>query len=275
MNPYQALKTQTLIIAGLFMVVAFAATYFDQPTAVVAFAGTLAIVGLVWRLFRALQRDFSEKQFRNFRQIEALTGIYGTLDVRMPLPRTRHTAASPDFLHLLSCEIFRTRPELVVEVGSGTSTLIAAYCLKKLGRGKIVSLDHLEKYADITRQTIASHELGEFAEVIHAPLTSYRLDETEYSWYESKSLDNLERIDMLIVDGPPRAVSNRARYPAIPLLREKLHADSIILLDDGARPDEQETVELWKRRYDLDYSAQPMEKGAFLCRLERESTQGL
>ena len=274
MKPYQTLKAQTLAIAGLFLITASAATYFGLPTAAIVFVATLAIVGLVWRLFRALQREFGEQQFRDFRQVEALAGLYGTLDIRNPLPLTRHTAASPDFLHLLACEIFRLRPEIIVEVGSGTSTLIAAYCLKKLGLGKLISLDHLEEYADITRRTIVAHDLGDFAEVVHAPLIPYRLDEEEYRWYELTALEKLQRIDLLIVDGPPRKVSAHARYPAIPLLRDKLHADSIILLDDGARPDEQETVDLWRRYYGLDYTAQPTEKGAFICRMNRASAQG-
>ena len=269
MNPYQTLKTQTLAIAVLFAIAAFAAAYFSASAIVIVIVLVIAIVGLVWRLFRALQREFGEQQFRNFRQIEALTGLYGTLDIHNPLPRTRHTAASPDFLQLLANEIFRIRPEIIVEVGSGTSTLIAAYCLKKLGRGKIVSLDHLEKYADITRQTIELHDLNNFAEVVHAPLKAYQLDGAEFQWYESTALEKIERIDLLVVDGPPQAVSNRARYPAIPLLNDKLHPGSIILLDDGARDDEKQTVALWKERYGLDYSAEPMEKGAFICQFDR------
>lgn len=40
------------------------------------------------------------------------------------------------------------RPELIVDTGSGVSTLVAAYALQKLGRGKVVALEHDRAYAN-------------------------------------------------------------------------------------------------------------------------------
>jgi len=266
MKPYQTLKQQTLAIAILFAISSLIGIYFFPAVNVILVTAPLAIVGVSWRLYRALHRQIGEQQFSEFRQLEALFGLYNTLDIEHPLPRTRHTAASPDFLHLLANEIFLNRPQSIVEVGSGTSTLVAAYCLKKLGRGKIISLDHLEQYADITRQTIKSHGLDDFAVVVHAPLREYVLNGASYQWYDDAAVEGVENIDLLIVDGPPHDASVRARYPAIPLLKEKLHKDSIILLDDGARQDETEIVAQWQQQYGLDYGAEPVEKGAFKCR---------
>ena len=265
MKSYQTLKSQSLIIALLFVVSTLIGINFLPVAMVVPVTAALGMVGLSWRVYRALHRQIGEQQFNEFRQMEALSGLYGTLDIQHPLPRTRHTAASPDFLHFLANEIFRLRPQLIIEVGSGTSTLVAAYCLKKLGSGKIVSLDHLQKYADITRETVLSHQLQNFAEVLHAPLKDYDIDGKKHPWYDDSGLEQYGSIDLLIVDGPPMNVADRARYPAVPLLKHKLHKNSIILLDDGAREAETETVKLWKQQFDLDFSEQPMEKGAFRC----------
>ncbi|MDH3636685.1 MAG: class I SAM-dependent methyltransferase [Gammaproteobacteria bacterium] len=265
MKPYQTLKLQSLAIAALFIVITLIGAQFFSLFWVILITASAAIVALSWRMFRALHRQIEIQQFRVFRQSEALIGLYGTLDIKLPLPQTRHRAASPDFLHLMAREIFRIRPELIIEAGSGTSTLVAAYCLKKLGRGKIISLDHMDKYADISRQAIKSHGLDGFADVLYAPIKEYDIDGKTYPWYDDIDLKTIDQIDMLIVDGPPRNVAIDARYPAVPLLIDKLHKNSIVLLDDGARPGERNNVSKWKQKYSLHYSSEPTEKGAFSC----------
>ena len=265
MKPYQALKLHSLVIAILFIVFTLVGVQYLPSLVVILTTDSLALTALSWRLYRALHRQIEIQQFKVFRQTEALAGLYNTLDIQHPLPTTRHRAASPDFLHLLAREIFRVQPEFIVEAGSGTSTLVAAYCLKKLGRGKIISLDHLEKYADISRKTIKSHGLDNFAKVRYAPIKEYEVDGKKYPWYDNAGLEALGRIDLLVVDGPPRNIAVDARYPAIPLLIDKLHENSIVLLDDGARPAEKEIVAQWKQKYGLDYTVEPMEKGAYSC----------
>ncbi len=263
MRTYKTFKQQSFGLALIYIAITLIGLHlFPGPTVAVV-TTALFLVGLSWRLYRALHRQIGEQQFTEFRQSEALSALYNTLDIQQPLPQTRHTAASPDFLHLLANEIFRIKPEIIVEVGSGTSTLIAAYCLKKIGRGKIVSLDHLEKYADITLQTVKSHGLGDYAEVLHTPLKTYDIDGGSYQWYDDAKLAAVSRIDLLIVDGPPQNVNAWARYPAIPLLKDRLQQHSVVLLDDGGRPDETAIVASWRQRYGMEFSIESTEKGAF------------
>ena len=265
MKPYQTLKLQSLVLALVFVVATLVGVQFFSPFVVILITASLGAVGLSWRLFRALDKQFELQQFKVFRQSESLAGLYGTLDIQRPLPRTRHYAASPDFLHLMAEEIFRLQPELIVEAGSGTSTLIAAYCLRKLGRGKIISFDHEENYAVISRQSINLHGLGDFAEIIYAPLKEYKIDGRTYQWYDDASLEPIQRIDMIIVDGPPNSIAMDARYPAVPLLFSKLHEKSMVVVDDGARPGEKEIVSKWKQNYGLHYTSKIAEKGAYSC----------
>lgn len=264
-KPYQILKLQSLVITALFVAFTLVGIQFFPTLIVILVTAPLAVVALIWRLFRVLNRQINIQQFTVFRQSEALAGLYGTLDIQSPLPVTRRRAASPDFLSLMAREIFRLQPELIVEAGSGTSTLVAAYCLKKLGRGKMVSLDHIDKYAAITRDTIKVHDLDNFVDVLYAPIKEYEIDGKKHLWYDDAELQTIERIDFLIVDGPPQDIAEDVRYPAIPLLIDKLHENSIVLLDDGARPGEKEIVSKWKQQYGLHYSEEPMEKGAFTC----------
>ena len=53
------------------------------------------------------------------------------------------------------------------------------------------------------------------------------------------------RIDLLVVDGPPGLLRPQARYPALPVLRERLSPGASILLDDTHRADEREIVRRW------------------------------
>ncbi len=265
MNPYQTLKLQSLVITVLFIVITLLGVQYFSPLTVILITAPIVAVALSWRLFRAIHKQIEIQQFNVFRQVESLTGLYATLDINRPLPRTRHWAASPDFLHLVAEEILRRKPEFIVEAGSGTSTLIAAYCLRKLGRGKIVSLDHLEEYCGISRETLKSHGLDGFAEVLHAPIKEYEIEGKTYQWYDTAGLDSIQQIDMLIVDGPPKNDTEDARFAAIPLLIKRLHENSIVVVDDGSRPGEREIVAKWKQIYGLHYRPELAEKGAYSC----------
>lgn len=266
METYATFKLQSIVVAALFVIITLVGIQFFPSVIVILITASIASVALSWRLFRALRRQVEIQQFEVFRQSEALLGLYATLDIRHPLPHTRDRAASPDFLHLLAREIFQLRPEIIVEAGSGISTLIAAYCLKKIGGGRIVSLDHIEKYAELTRQMIASHGLEDYVDLLYAPIKTHRLDGKDYPWYDDSELESVARIDMLIVDGPPRNLAKDARYPAIPLLFDKLHEHSVVILDDGNRSGEREIISRWETKYGLTCTPEKTEDGAFSCR---------
>ncbi|MEY2831021.1 MAG: hypothetical protein RLZZ574_279, partial [Cyanobacteriota bacterium] len=179
-------------------------------------------------------------------QIESLFSIFFTLEPKLPLPTTRGWAASPDFLKEIISLIYRQKPQLVVEASSGVSTLIIAYCLKRLGSGKLISLEHEQKFAQATQNNLSLHGLDDIATVIHAPLVEVEINNainntknnTKWLWYDLTKIEIPDAIDMLIVDGPPGTTQKLARYPALPLLHKKLSRDAIIVLDDGARSDE-------------------------------------
>jgi predicted PurR-regulated permease PerM len=90
MKPYQTLKLQSLIIALLFIVATLVGVQYLQPVVVIPVTAAAALVALCWRLFRALHRQIEIQQFKVFRQSESLSGLYNTLDIQYPLPRTRH-----------------------------------------------------------------------------------------------------------------------------------------------------------------------------------------
>ena len=112
-------------------------------------------------LFAAQLEIYRRVQFllnhahENYRQTEALFSLFSLLKIRRPLPPLRDFAISPDFANLLVALIDETRPRVILELGSGASTLITGYRLQQLGQGRIISLEHDEKYAAVTRTRLA------------------------------------------------------------------------------------------------------------------------
>jgi predicted O-methyltransferase YrrM len=127
------------------------------------------------------------------------------------------------------------QPKLVVELGSGVSTLVVA----KSGAQKVISIDGSPEYAEQTRSLIKQHEVRG-VEVRLAPLTPYR---GGANWYDTSKFEDIENIDLLIVDGPQGGDNSDARYPALEVLLNRLSERAIIVLDDVNRTGERKLAE--------------------------------
>ncbi len=155
----------------------------------------------------------------------------------------------------------------MVELGSGLSTAVMALAVDALGLDTtIVSLDHDREFAAKTRALLTSLGLGANVDVRYARVEPLPPDApglfSGQPWYSLGSLNGIETVDLLFVDGPPAATSDLARYPALPLLRSRLRAGSTIVLDDADRPSELRTLELWLARFpELECTRLPAEKG--------------
>lgn len=202
-----------------------------------------------------------------YQQIEALLSLMFTIHPSRPLPAARGWAASPDLLNHIAADIFKRRPRLVFEASSGLSTLVAAHCVKRVGVGQVVSLEHDAKYEAVTRELIALHGLEDVACIVLAPLKEFELGGEKWLWYDLSQCKLDAPIDLFIVDGPPGATQPLARYPALPLLYDHLAEDSVIMLDDGDRSDEKAIAARWTAEFE-DFISEhiPFEKGAFVLR---------
>lgn len=179
-------------------------------------------------------------------QLDSLMAVNRILqDVRHPLQPFRGWAISPDFARILMTQILVQKPGVVFELGSGVSTLITGYCLKMNGGGKLISLEHEEKYYQSTLQNIQAHGLREFVSLYYAPLKNYTLEGTVHAWYDLAEVPLDQPVDLLTVDGPPGAIQKESRFPAYPLLQPYLNDNAVILVDDYIREDEKEMVKRW------------------------------
>lgn len=201
----------------------------------------------------------------DFRQVEDLLALHVLLQPTQPVPRMRGWAASPDVLRSLAQRILDDPPEVIVEFGSGTSTIVMALAAKRAGHGHVFSYDHEPTYAEQTRRTLDAHGLADWATVTDAPLvpitdSKLLVDGGPSTWYAIRELP--DSIGLVFVDGPPHDSAELARYPSLPAVASHLVGGSTLLLDDADRPQERSSVGLWQARFPhANFSNLATEKG--------------
>lgn len=209
------------------------------------FPALLVLLAAVFHQFQEIHRELRQ----SYHNTEIRMGLERQVQPRAPMPPTRHWAASPDFLQLIVEILQEHKPQVVVELGSGVSTLYTAYLLEQNGQGKLYSIEHLADFATETRQRLHRHQLSQWVEVIHAPLVVQSIGTEQKQWYQPDFIAELPLIDLLVVDGPPWKLQRESRYPALPLLYERLAPQARILVDDYLRADEKRMVRRWLEAY--------------------------
>ena len=205
---------------------------------------------------------------QNSNQMAAMQALYSIFKFKAPLPSTRKMAASPDFLKLLVDTILTEKPKLVVELGSGISTILTGKAIEKNGNGKLISVENDDKYAELTRRNVSLEKLSDIAKVVTAELKLQTINGQNYMWYDHSFKNEINQsIDLLIVDGPPKILNKNARYPALPLLKDHFSDNIIILIDDGKRKDDSNTVNRWISEWcHFESEFITTEKGAYILR---------
>ena len=222
----------------------------------------------VRRIETKIDTEVKKEITQTFRQLEALQNLNAVLQATDVLPATRGWAASPDLLLVLIDLMISERPSLVVECGSGASTLWLALAMRRFQiDGRIIALDHDPVFGGKTRDLLARHDVSDLAEVRDAPLESFSLDGDTYSWYARQAWEGLTEVDLLFVDGPPATTGHQARYPALPLLSGSLSQVVTVVLDDLVVPDMQKVLRLWLDAHpEFDSDILPLEKQAAVLR---------
>lgn len=176
------------------------------------------------------------------------------------LPNLGSWKADTGLLHLIVDMIAARCPTHVVELGTGASTLVAARALKIANPdGLLTSFDQHEGFVDATRDWL--NEYGLRADLRHAPLVS-PTGKWRDLWYDLHGVP--ERIDLLLIDGPPWTIDPEGRAKAAKLF-DRIGPGGIVILDDAARPGERLVARTWKRDWpDFDWRFVPGIKGTLI-----------
>ncbi len=146
--------------------------------------------------------------------------------------------ASPEYLQE-TARLAAATPGTVVEAGSGLSSIVLSYVVR--ADQPIVSFEHHRQWADRVARYVSRR--GSYR-VLTRPLTPRE----GYDWYAVEPSDLPAGITLAVIDGPPGSTRG-GRYGALPELAEHLAPGAILLLDDTARPQEQQAMDRWAAEY--------------------------
>lgn len=209
-----------------------------------------ALLLLVGGLQLHLHRVREQQDAHQLRQIQAITALHQLIPFEAMSPWMTGWAATPEFAATLYDMVRDQKPLTIVELGSGASSVVIAAALEQNGVGRLVSIDQDSNYAAQTRASLDRQGLSHRADVVHAPLVDVRINEQTWLWYDVEKIPFDAAIDLLVIDGPHRELQKMARYPAIPLMIDRLSPDAVVVLDDAGRKDERRALQRWASEYD-------------------------
>lgn len=194
-----------------------------------------------------LGRRITADRRQQLAQIQAVQNLYAILPIRHRMPAAGPGwSVSPDYLLLVVSLLQQHRPATIVELGSGVSTVWTAAALHEFGiEARMVSIDHDARYASVTQDALATAALEKVVEIRHVPLVDLRVGGQMFRWYDPAALADVDSCDLALVDGPPGELQPRSRYPALPVLADRMRPGAQLLLDDYLRADEQQIVSDW------------------------------
>ncbi|QBY03542.1 hypothetical protein E2K93_03730 [Thalassotalea sp. HSM 43] len=263
------------------------------------------------KLFQSLENNLSHKITtglnNSVKQIESYIGVQNYLENGTVGLDYHGWPISSDIALFLLNKVETNNYDLVIEFGSGTSTMLFAQAMKNLTNRsendfkrisvdaensqylashqdlpkKVVTFEHNKKYFDKTSKSLVNSNFDDVVELVHAPLVDYKVGEKNYLYYSCESmLQQIKQIFngrtakiLILIDGPPATTGPLARFPAIPMILNNLANHQLdIVLDDYNRQEEKEIVDGWKKIFEerfITYEEEVVncEKGAFFCRL--------
>lgn len=215
------------------------------------------------KIRKQLEKKIKDETLNAVHQLEAFLNIQSFFKYGEYYPMMHGWPVSPDFALCLIDLLARNDYDLILEFGSGSSTVLMAKALERLHKGERrhkvvqVAFEHLERYYAQTLADLKSAGMDKAVDMVLAPLQPYTAtDGTVYQYYAcQEKLVELVNSEwrpnskiLVVVDGPPGSTGKHARYPAVPVILSNFKNCAIdILLDDYAREDEKEVGDLWIR----------------------------
>lgn len=259
-----AVGVLAVVCTGLAALWSIAPSAWEKAT--VFFISLFLFLFLAFEALRRIEAWMKMSEY-DYQEMESVLALSQQISLRQPLPSMRGWAVSPDFALLILRSIRERRPAVIVDLGSGVSTLVSGYVLEQLGQGKVFGLDHEPAFGAKTRKEIANHQLETWAQVIDAPLSPITIHGQTWQWYQQEAFSLPGPIDLLIVDGPPDRLQDLSRYPALPFLMNRMSPNAVVLVDDAYSSVEKAMVSRWLQEYP-EFTAEVIdcEKGAVVLR---------
>ena len=104
---------------------------------------------------------------------------------------------SSQAMHEVVRHVLLEEPKVVVECGSGGSTMWIGRALRRVGEGRLISLENSADWV-VTVTGLLQREGLSVVEVRHAPLEPIQVAGHEQLWYSASALADMEGIDPLL-----------------------------------------------------------------------------
>lgn len=189
-----------------------------------------------------------EQLDRLYDQLAGLTQISSAIEGSPVLKPLRQWALSPDAMALILADLQEYREPVVVEFGSGQSTVILAAALRHRG-GKLVTVDHDLCYAQAVKRQVGACGLEEHVQFVNAPIALIDMDLSIRS-YDLSAMPRLEA-DCVLVDGPPYTNGQMTRLIPLRWAASHLKRGGLIFLDDTNRAAEQACLNQVQKEFPL------------------------
>jgi hypothetical protein len=144
----------------------------------------------------------------------------------------------------------------VLECGSGLTTLLVGLLAGRRGF-ETWSLEHHAGWHARVASALEEQNVPR-ARVVVAPLKSYGA----FSWYDPPLAEMPEAFRLVVCDGPPGDTPG-GRYGLLPVMRGRLPAGAVVLLDDAERPDERAVLGRWSDEYGVRFELRETGEGAY------------
>jgi methyltransferase family protein len=158
----------------------------------------------------------------------------------------------PSTMNFIETEIRDHKPSVVLELGSGLSTICLAQYMRELhgdsDRVRVISLEQDRNVVERTVERLKALGTVRNVKLFHAPVVPQTLEgavSTCYSLPEEflRLMDSL-RPDFAVIDGP---AAEGGRFGTLPLVRPYLSPNTRFYLDDALRDSEIDIAERWSR----------------------------
>jgi predicted O-methyltransferase YrrM len=234
-------------LLGIVLVVTVSA--FREAGLVLAAMGA-AGVAVLYGMYRLQDAVVTHLSLDVAQQVGGLAPLL-SLSGREPLGPLGGSALSPAAAGRLVSLIAQERPRCIVELGSGSSTVLLAQTIAAMDiEASVVSIEHDPSFVEVINRHLQSIDSAGVASVVHVPIAE---DGGAAAWYSTSEIEAFlpSSIDLLVVDGPPDVRGSGARARALPFLGSRLGAGSLVFVDDTDRSSERRMIDEWTRRDEM------------------------
>ena len=144
----------------------------------------------------------------------------------------------------------------ILECGSGLTTFILGFLAGRRGF-ETWTLEHVADYHKRVSETLTRHSIPRVNNCL-VPLRDYG----EFSWYDPPLERLPDRFSLIVCDGPPGSTKG-GRYGVVPVLKTRIAAGTIILLDDADREAETDALRRWSESLEVSVSFHQETRGKY------------